>query len=776
MTADETARRLDALWVFLATLLGHGLVALSTPQVGTFAKYTSAVAGLRDGSVAPERLLDFSPLYLGLASVASSVAAVGVEASTLLSGLHFLLAALAVSCFFRLVETRLGRRWALAAAALLAFDSHLLVYARILEPESLLLALLLCLLVLLERPGAGSAAVAGVLAALAVATRPTFLPVFFLVPLYFRMQESAPASWRRRGALFLAPVVLCLLLLSWRAHRISGSWTTPVMNPGTVMYEGNQPLSRGTSAVYPPSVTAMVRSGTGQPDAAHEHYRQAARAVEPEADVARVNALWSGRAWAYLADHPGLALRRLRTKLLYTFHGFSWHDVTTAWRLDGLLPMPTLPMSLLSATALLGLAVEVRRWRRALPFYALVAVQLVVMSVFYVSARQRLVLLPALVYFALCALRSLFGRGRSWTVRILAGLLLMVLALPLAVPDDAMLDEAYQRRAFAEAEHRLDELRTSGTPLAAQRRALVDALATAPWSLDQIWPAWVPQDDATLDERVADELEGRLRGDHRANPLGLSPFFDLATVQLEARRLDQAEDLLAMLIEVGFRAYRGGRQTSDPRVLQARVDAARGDAGSALAWLDQVLADDPGNLFALAERAALSDDAAVRDESVRLLDRYVGEADRRWLLGRALLRAGQWRVGRAEEALVQLEPLARSLPQLREVHVYLGLALAEVGRIDAAAESVLRANHIGPEPVLEVRAVADLARRWASAHPDDARVQLLAVRLLHQHGMFRDARRRLDELERLHLSPSDRRQVEEIRIRLREASTSRSRP
>ncbi|MDA8016316.1 MAG: hypothetical protein MPN21_02610 [Thermoanaerobaculia bacterium] len=771
--------------VFVATLVGQFGASLFQPEVGTFAKYTAAIDGLRDGSVPRERLLDFSPLYLAATYICTVTAeAVGVQTAALMEVGQRVLAAVAVAAFFWLVMRRLGTAWGLLAAVLLAFDSHVLIYVGILEPEILLVALLLVLVVWLERPGRRAAVLAGLLAACAVATRPTFLPVFFLVPLYFRQQarpeqgsepratlareaaygakdppqSTAEDHWRRRSVAFLGPVAFGLLgLLVW-AQFVSGSWRTPVMNPGTVAFEGNQPLSRGTSAIYPPLVLSMVRHAGERPDSAHEHYREVARVGEPDADVVRVNAMWSGRARNYLLDHLGSSVSRLRQKLLYALHGFAWHDVSTAWHLDVL---PAIPFSLLAATALLGFVAEARHARRAIPFFVLAAVQIGVMSAFYVSARQRLVLLPALIYFAVCAVRCLLGMRRGHAV--LVALLVVVLALPLALPDDAMLDEVYRRRGYAEAEPLLDALRDDETPLAAQRPEVVEALSVAPWWIDWMRPAWVPQDAETLDESVATLLALQL--DEAPPFLASSMRFDLVDMLARAGRLNDAEKALEPLIASGFQAYRGGRQPSDPRVLQARIDVARDRRAAAEESLRAALLDEPGDPFALAALAALVPAAA--EESQRLLDlldRYVGEADRRWLYGQALRRAG-----RPAEAVDQLEPLAARLSGLRDVWLQLSLALADAGRIDDAVAALLRANRLHPEPVLEVRAFAELARRWADLHPNDVPTQLLAIRILHQHGMFEEAARHLADLrgeDGSRLSTGQLREVEEIQGRL----------
>ncbi|MCG8462401.1 MAG: hypothetical protein MI919_39460, partial [Holophagales bacterium] len=243
----------DGAAVFFATLLLHGLASWLQPDVGRFAKYTAAVEGARDGTVPVDRLLDFSPFYLGAAYVSSALARlVGVDAAIPLVLAQRLLAAAACAAFFWLVARRFGRGWGMAGAALLALDAHLLVYLRILEPEVLLLALLLGCLALLERAGEGqatgsserAAVMAGLLAASALTTRPTFLPVFLLVPLYLRQMQ--PRGWRRPSLLFLLPVLVASGLLPVWARTVSGAAGTPVMNPGTVFYEGNQPLSRGT--------------------------------------------------------------------------------------------------------------------------------------------------------------------------------------------------------------------------------------------------------------------------------------------------------------------------------------------------------------------------------------------------------------------------------------------------------------------------------------------------------------------------------------------------
>lgn len=736
-SGDPEAGRLDSLWVGFGTLVFHAAVALGVPAPGDFGKYSNAARLLLEGELPAARLHDFSFLYLRLSAAAESLAGLlPASGADLVVGLQIGLAAGLVAGVHHLCR-RLGRLPALFAAGILATDPRLLVYERITEPEVLLLSLLVGSWILVEtrpsgrRPALLASAGAGLLAFAAVATRPTFLPLFLLVPLYYRACRSWPdcvpasgprpfAGWRRLSLAFLAPLILGLLLLgAWRQSH------GPAMNPGTVFFEGNHPLSLGTTAIYPPLVASMSRTGgveSPSPDPAHVHYRSTGRFGRPAADAAEVNALWADRARAFLLDHPEESARRFLAKVGHAFHGFGWHDITIASAYELRLPVPHLPTAALAALALVGLLAETRRWPRALPFYALLFSQLGVMLVFYVSERQRMVLLPAWAYFAAAALRWWLppwppdDRGRRLGALALVGLL----AVTFSLPSDAMRDEDYRRRGLAR------QMNAAGDA--------VEVVAMTPWRIDEMRPPGMPLEPAGLDERVARFLAASLEDGTASAPLR----FDLAAILLDlGLRGDAHRDagrwLLEPLVEGGFRAYRGGRGPSDPRILLARLEALADRLDVALELLEAVQREYPGDAFALAERAAIchgSGRSGEAEEAVSLLDRYWGEADRRWLLGRALLAHGL-----AAEAVVELEPLSRHLPQHRELRLRLALALGESGEIDRAADEILAANRLAASPVIEPRRMASIARRWAAAHPDDSRVQNLAERIVEQHGL-----------------------------------------
>lgn len=739
MTRGDAGRRWAGRWslaaIGLATFTLHALIAWRFPLPGTFRKYGLAAQQLASGELPPERLVDFSPFYLYL-SLAAERWLPRPEAA--LVGLQMVLAAASVALVFRLLEGRVATWVAAAAAAVMAFDRHLLVYERILEPEICLIFCLLAFLACLEARHdlrwrqVGGALLAGVFAALCLAIRPTFLPAFLLVPAYTRLRGDRGRVWLYGSLAFAAPLAAMLLLSAWRAAAVTGDARTPVMNPGTVFFEGNNPLSWGTSAIYPPVVLGLVRHSGEIPDSAHVYYRTVARAdAGRELSIAEVNAFWSARAVRFIRDEPGRSVRLLGAKLVRAFHGFRWHDVPLAWKLDGVLAfVPALPFAVLSALALIGTLFEVGRWRESLLYYALGMSQLAVMLAFYVSARQRLVLFPALLYFAAVAVERLVRRrGRSWPWLLLTGLL----AVSLSLPDDPIADEIYRRGAWRDAEQRIAEVRAKSReqPLALHAEAAVAAVAAAPWWLDWLRPAYFPQDRGSLEERVAALLASRPRASAAAD-------FDLAAVHLQAGQVTAARRLLEPLAEQGRAVYRGGQQPSDPLFLLGRAAALAGDRADGVAYLERALERSPGNPFVLAELVTLTGDPAYQE----LLGRYWSDLDAQYFLGRALFAHGRY-----PDAVQALGFVVRRLPGLRDARVLLAAALGESGHLAEGARQYLEATRLRLEPILASRQIVALFRRWMAENPGSVEVQLFGAQVLHQHGHFAEALAVLEGLE-----------------------------
>lgn len=716
MSAKENAQtslsRLDLGGLFALVLLGHLAVAALVPSAGSFGKYALAARLLAKGQMASERLIDFSPLYLELHRLALPLEGIFGPLERFLPWVQIVLLAWAVTAASAAASYHLGRRLAFAFALLLAFDTHLLIYVRILEPEILLLTLLATWLFLFERDVLlkRHLLLAGLAAALAVATRPTFLPVFLLVvPLHLGLREGFRPwrGWLARASLFVLPILLCSALLSWRAALATGDFRSPAMNPGTVFFEGHQPLSTGISARYPPIVSLGVRSDSeAAPDVGHVLYRRVARLErgEPRLAISKVNEFWAGKALAFLSDHPRLALERAATQLRYSAHAFSFHDVPSAMLLEQRLSvLPLLPFSVLAAFALWGALMVFFRHRmpQYLLFFTILGAQLGVMTLFYVSARQRLLLLPAIVLFALIAGQDLRLRGRrGWLLLVV----LLLLAFALAVRNPVQNDELYLRSSYSAA---LEERSTIAKGLAAEISSadlaseMCEASALVPSRLDDTRPADYPQDEESLEDCIARRLRQRLG----SAPAWLQPSleFDLAWLELERGNLDEAEALLLPLAEARKRFLRSGAEPSDPQFYLARIDFRRGHVEAAKARLAAASKMAPGEPFLLADLLVLGDESA-REQILR----NYSELDLQWIYGRALLF-----YGRPGPALEPLMDVVHFLPNSRRARLELAIALAELSRDDEAFEQLRRADFEQPEPLARASRLLPLFERLA---------------------------------------------------------------
>jgi hypothetical protein len=310
---------------FAAALgLALGLVGVVRPEV-IFPKYLAAAVAA-PGEQA-ERLLDYSPLYLGLVR---ALLPWGAAAILVVQAVLHAVTAAAVAVAAGLAA---GRRWPAWVGGLgVAAYRPFLVYCGIHEPETVILACLAAAIVcgLLARarlhPRGGDPGVEGLegggaagapagegnvgdeawlpgggwagrrtwalitVAFLAVAGAALGRPQFVaLVPVWVVwMVEAAPRGSRgaahRRA--WLAAVAACAVVLGppvWARARATG-WPT-IMNPGAVFYEGNGPGATGLTRFAPVAVIELERAHRESIDYGHVAYRRIATFVASAGSV-----------------------------------------------------------------------------------------------------------------------------------------------------------------------------------------------------------------------------------------------------------------------------------------------------------------------------------------------------------------------------------------------------------------------------------------------------------------------------------------------------------
>jgi tetratricopeptide (TPR) repeat protein len=703
-----------------SVLAAHALLVLRALQGRQFAKYPQAAALLLEGALPRERLADFSPLYLWLHVAARLLPSPGawvVAFQVVLAAASAALLAVALQRFF-------SPRAALAGVLAFALCRGVAIHAVILEPEALLLFLVLAAAALLPRGDRRALAAAGLLLALAALLRPSVLPLAALVPFGLRLDGRRGAAWRSDVARFLAFPLLAVLLLSAVNLAAGGGFSPAVMNPGDVFFEGNNPLSHGQSAVYPPLVQDLRLAFGEQPDRQHLSYRLVARRTAGrDLTPPEVNAAWRGRALAYIRDYPGRFLRNAARKAELFLHGFRLHDVVAAQQVEADLDrmrVPSFPFGLVAALALPGMWVMARRRRECWPAYAVLLVQATVVVAMYASERQRVVAVPFLVFFAVAALDHLATGGRR--------LFLLAAVLPLAVllqaEDDMMRDERHRWEGARLADSMVvmaRRLRDEGRFSQASGVASL-AAAAAPLSMDNLRPAYVPFPGGYTAAALA---SGGAPAEDDA-----PARFDRGILLLEAGRPAEADAVFAELEFEGRRFNRLYEGSSEPAFYRGRAALARGDRGCAADFFRQALERAPGEPFALAWLAALTGDT----DSERRLSRYFGEADARFLLGRAHLDAGN-----AAAAVDCFAYVVSILPEHRRGRMYFAAALAAAGRPDAAAEAYRAAAAMGIEPLLREGEILSAFRDLSARAPGERAAAFRLGTVLTQFGRFPEA-------------------------------------
>jgi chromate transport protein ChrA len=155
----EVAGRRD-----LAAAVGVGIgtaLALSwqilrlPPEVHQFQKYPAAALQFLHGASPPERLLDFSPLYLGLHI---AVFRLFPNPTSWIAAIQIGLLALAAALLYRLLRRTVGAPFAWVGVAAFALNTSLAIYGYLFEPESLMALLLVALALAATRDSMAAAA------------------------------------------------------------------------------------------------------------------------------------------------------------------------------------------------------------------------------------------------------------------------------------------------------------------------------------------------------------------------------------------------------------------------------------------------------------------------------------------------------------------------------------------------------------------------------------------------------------------------------------------
>lgn len=596
----STRTRIVALITVLA-LAGITWIRISSvndlPDQGFFAKYTEIASEILAGHIPLDRLGDLSTGYLWI--VVLCTGPLGLDSVALRTA-----QIIGVSLAAAICGAAAWRRWGLgaglgAAVGLLASRAAL-VNATEIEPETLILVLTsigLSLIVSSDRPGLRLAS--GLTLGLAIVTRPSvLLPVILAI---------VGLGWRahpQKRLLAVLPLIIGIAVPVLAARlaiiTMTGAPPTP-MNPGTVLSEGWNPLATGYLGEAP-VVVKDIEHGLGLPDGLHVAYRLvAARATGRPISAQSANTFWAGRTLAFVRHEPTAALKLGLRKAGLALHSYdAWDLKTLQQKSESLAGGPFIPFGVLVALAALGLFFSWRQpWIPALGLW--VVGSWLVMVLFYVTARQRNVLLPAVALLIGVAINGIVSAWRSDRQRIVGIALTAALlsGVLLSIEGTAQYEDRHGWRLLEAQETTAHEAKT-----AQQDDEAILWLARGALFLD-------PSSLQTADPQIINRaIRGQLAESQPPQRL-----FDLALVMIEIGRYGDAEYLLRSLETEGYRPRRGARWCSSTAYHLARCRLMASDLSGARPLIERALRQMPGDPRLLALQAVLSDLAGNSDQA-----------------------------------------------------------------------------------------------------------------------------------------------------------------
>ncbi len=704
-----------------AVVLSLQILTLSQDEVSQFSKYPNAAIQWLNSTVSAERLTDYSPLYLWLHIAAFSLLE---EPLRSLLMLHIILLSLTASLLFLILRRYSGMVISLAGAAAFVSGKSLIIYGYILEPEPLMIFFLAAIVFFAERKDMPGSLTAGISVALCLLTRPTFAPLLLIVPLYYWLHRINRRQFLGATAIFLAPVLMVLIFISFRNFSLQKSYSPLSMNAGPRFFDGNNPLAAGTRAAYPPLVTDVANRFVGESDYQYAVYRLFARkASGRDLPVAETDRFWVSKAANYIRDHPGHFLLMTAKRIFYLFHSYRWHDLDPSWLLDkalGRRSLTFMPFALLSALALTGLLLGAGSWRNYFLLYMIFLIQAGFLSIIYATDRQRVSLYPFFILFAAIALSKLKQGGLR---KPLAVAVLLILTLLFSFDSDRMKDDLHIWEGTTQSDAFLEKAvqARTGMDYAGALKYSATSFALWPRSRDHVRLSELPGGSRGLAEAALEELSLVRRN----SP---STELDKALLLIEAGQLDRAEAVLTALVKEGRTFLRDGDSLPEPLYHLGRIAFLRGQRALSAEFMLRALGRQPGDPDVLSQLACLTGDSLYTDKVFR----YFDDIDALFFLGRACLETGS-----AEPALSYLTRLNSLLPDNPRIRIYLAAALSAAGRYREAAALYLATAGEDPGTVMLEEHILAAFRRWAGEGSAESLYWYGIV--LRQYGHFPEA-------------------------------------
>ncbi len=716
---QQVILRIITMLFFVAAFAFYSLIVFGLFPATQNSKYSRAAESYRNGKLEAEELLDFSPLYLQVHVAAQNLMGNSVEA---VQWLQILLTALSIGIFFRILLRFFPLWLSVAGTISLLLQRGLIISAHSLEPESLIVFLLLAFLYLIGSKASINHLLAGISLALMILVRPDFSLLIIIVPAFFLLTISERHNALISSLVCAAPAITALAAVWLQQAMTIGYFSWWIFVPGNAIYEGNNPIANGLSSVYPPIVQDVSELHPNKIDDREKTYRRFARSItDLNLTTAEVKRYWSIKSVHFLQDNPHQFWTLLANKAFYFFHDYQWHESPGTFANEIQLResgIPAAPFCVFSALALTGLWFGKKFWKQFLLFYAAFLFQFLFILNLYVSARFRAPLIPLFIFFALAAIHAFVVHWKNvlWLIPVVPGIWFF------HATTDYINEETRMLRAIGNSDH--------WTQIAYQKRAANQwmeaaeaasrSLAAAPFFLDSRRPS-------SLLYETENYFVSGLELIPPNNPQNL---FDRGFLSLYANLPGQAEIAMQQVQKSGWHFKRDQYQSSQPSYYLARSSWMRGNKKEAESRLRETLKRSVADPWALAALYAITKDNSFREK----LFGYFDDIDASFFLGEAALEFDD-----ADLGINVLSYVVQQIPEYRDARIFLAGALTNEHRLDEAEDVYRNALHMSPDPAMREKEILKLFLALSERNPENPERLYMYGYVLRLFGHYQEA-------------------------------------
>jgi len=250
---------------------------------------------------------------------------------------------------------------------------------------------------------------AGITLGLGVLTRGNLLVFAPLGVLVLWLQGRDRTSLRTAG-LFLTGFALALAPVAWRNHVVAGTWDPTTTQGGQNFYMGNN--ADNLSGSYGALPFLRMNPAFEEEDFRAEGERRAGRALGPR-DTSR---FWYGEAGRFFRERPATALALVGKKLALVWNDYEISDNQDQYILardSWVMRLPLPGFGLTFAFAVVGVLATARMVPAVRLLVGFALVYATTVAAFFVFARYRIQLVPALIPLAAAGVAALATHARQ---------------------------------------------------------------------------------------------------------------------------------------------------------------------------------------------------------------------------------------------------------------------------------------------------------------------------------------------------------------------------